>query len=91
VTPCARAHDMVWQSPLVWRNSAGHEIREVGSSVPDRKDKARASVRQRLIATLRDRKRKAGGPALDAGTDLPVFDSGANINGTGNPQHFHTM
>ena len=91
VTPYTRAHDMVWQSPLVWRNSAGYEIREVGSLVPDRKKKARASVRQRLIATLRDRKRKAGGPALDAGTDLPVFDSGANINGTGNPQHFHTM
>ena len=63
----------------------------MGSLVPDRKQTGRASVRQRLIATLRARKRKAGGPALDAGTDLPVFDSGANICGTGNLQHFHTM
>ena len=38
------------------------------------------------------RKRKAGGPPLDdSTTNLPVFDPGANICGTGNLQHFHTM
>ena len=90
VTPSTRAHSLVWQSPLVWRNSEGYEIREVGSLVPDRRHKGRASVRQRLIATMR--KRKAGGPPLDNNTtNLPVFDSGANICGTGDLQHFHTM
>ena len=92
VSPRARSQNVVWRSPLIWRNQEGWELRQVGESVTAKQNRHRKSVRDRLIATLHERKRKARDAVRDQPDhDLPVFDSGANIHGTGNVKHFHTL
>ena len=92
VSPRTRSQNVVWRSPLIWRNSEGWEVRQLGESVRAKQQRHRQSVKDRLIATLHERKRKAKEAIPDQQDhDLPVFDSGANIHGTGNVQHFHTL